>query len=275
MCLRPRWALACRAGTTICRSWLLPCCWSRWRRSAAGFPTRRWLLGLAAGLRPKHPGKNEADPAEGACRLALQRCLDLLIFLKHLGRDRSTALGQRDLEVGLGHFGLVQPAAERRQAGAADQVFKVGAGKALGALCDRFEIDVVGERHALGVDGEDAAAPGGIGDPDIDQLVEASGAKQRRVDQGGAVGGAGYDDGLPVFQAVPIRHDGSYQPLGDLRLAEAAAARRYQAVELVDEDDRRRDLSSAVEQASDLLLALAIPFAEQVRRFGGDEIRLR
>src|SRR5207253_6472345 len=42
--------------------------------------------------------------------------------------------------------------------------------------------------------------------------------------------------------------------------------------ELVDEDDCRGDLPRAIEQPGDLLFALAVPFAEQVRRFGGDEI---
>jgi hypothetical protein len=60
-----------------------------------------------------------------------------------------------------------------------------------------------------------------------------------------------------------------------LRLAEAAAARGNQAVELVDEDHGRRDLAGAGEQAGDLLLGFAIPFGQEVGGFGGDEIRLR
>jgi len=55
-----------------------------------------------------------------------------------------------------------------------------------------------------------------------------------------------------------------------LRLAQTAAAGGDQAVEFVDEDHRRRDLAGAGEQADDLLLALAIPFAEQVRALGGN-----
>jgi len=51
-----------------------------------------------------------------------------------------------------------------------------------GALGDRIEVDVVGQRHALGVDREDTPPPCGVGDADIDQLVETSGAEQRRVD---------------------------------------------------------------------------------------------
>src|SRR4029078_7474327 len=61
-------------------------------------------------------------------------------------------------------------------------------------------------------------------------------------------------------------------PPRDLRLAEPAAAHRNEAVELVDEDDRRGDLTRAVEEPRDLLFAFAIPFAEKVGRFGRDEI---
>ena len=90
----------------------------------------------------------------------------------------------------------------------------------------RFEVDVVGERHVLGVDGEDAPAAGGVGHADIDQLVEAAGAKQRRVDQVRPVGRADHDDVLQLLEPVHLGQDGVDHPLGDLRLAEAAAARR-------------------------------------------------
>src|SRR6185312_6706602 len=81
-----------------------------------------------------------------------------------------------------------------------------------------------------------------------------------------------HDDILQLFEPVHLGENRVDDPLGDLRLAEAAAARRYKAVELVDEDDRRRDLAGAVEQARNLLLAFAIPFAQEIGRFGGDEI---
>ena len=84
------------------------------------------------------PGKHEADAAQRPRRLALQRLLDALIFLEHLGRDRGAGLAQRGLEVGHRHLGRVEPAAKRGQAGAADEVLEVGAGEALGPLRDRF-----------------------------------------------------------------------------------------------------------------------------------------
>src|SRR3546814_5018030 len=48
-----------------------------------------------------------------------------------------------------------------------------------------------------------------------------------------------------------------------------------QTIKLVYKDDRWSDLSGAGEKARYLLLAFAIPFAEKVGGFGGDEIRLR
>ena len=116
--------------------------------------------------------------------------------------------------------------------------------------------------------------PAASGTGDVDQFVEAAGPEQRRIDQVRPVGGADHHDRLQLLEPVHLGEDGVDHALGDLRLAEAAAARGDEAVELVDEDHGRRDLAGAGEQAGDLLLALAIPFGEQVGRFGGDEIGL-
>ena len=124
------------------------------------------------------------------------------------------------------------------------------------------------------MDREDPAPPRGVRRADIDELVEPAGPQQRGVDQGRPVGRADHDDVLKLLEPVHLGEDRVDHPLGDLRLAEPAAARGHEAVELVDEDDRRRDLAGAIEQARDLLLAFAVPFAQEVRRFGGDEIRL-
>ena len=116
--------------------------------------------------------------------------------------------------------------------------------------------------------------PGRVGHRHVDQLVEAAGPEQGRIDQVRPVGRADHDHRLQFLEPVHLGEDGVDHPLGHLRLAEAAAARGDEAVELVDEDHRRRDLAGAGEQAGDLLLALAIPFGEEVGGFGGDEIRL-
>ena len=117
----------------------------------------------------------------------------------------------------------------------------------------------------LGVDAEDVPPPVRVRDRHVDQFVEPAGAEQGRVDQIGPVGRADHHHRLQFLEPVHLGEDGVDHALGHLRLAHAAAARRHQAVELVDEDHGRRDLAGAGEQAGDLLLALAIPFGEQVR----------
>src|SRR3546814_249689 len=114
-----------------------------------------------------------------------------------------------------------------------------------------------------------------VGHRDIDQLVEAAGPEQRRIDQIRSVRGAYDHDGLQLFQAVHLRQNRVDDAFGDVGFAQAAAAGGDEAVERVDEDDGGRELAGPGEQAGDMLLAFAIPFRQEVRGFGGDEVRLR
>src|SRR5690606_29965700 len=100
---------------------------------------------------------------------------------------------------------------------------------------------------------EDVQPAGLVGRADIDQLVEPAGPEKRRIDQPGAVGRADHDDRVELLHAVHLGQDGVDHPGGDLRLVGLAAARRNQAVDLVDEDDAGRDLPRTGEQAADLL----------------------
>ena len=99
--------------------------------------------------------------------------------------------------------------------------------------------------------------PASSGTGDVDQLVEPAGPQQSRIDQVRPVGGADHHHRLQFLEPVHLGEDGVDDALGHLRLAEAAAARGHQAVELVDEDHGRRDLAGAGEQAGDLLLAIS------------------
>ncbi len=184
------------------------------------------------------------------------------IFLEHLRGDRGAGFAERGFEVGHRDLAGVEPAAKRGQAGAADQVLEVGAGEALGPLGERFEIDVVGQRHVLGVDREDPPPPGGVGRADIDQLVEAA-----RAEAAPGRSGSGR-----LVAPITTTFCSSSSPSISARMVLTTRSvtcgspsppprAGHQAVELVDEDDGRRDLARAGEQAGDLLLALAIPFA--------------
>ena len=120
---------------------------------------------------------------------------------------------------------------------------------------------------------QDVLTPSLIGSTDIDQFVESAGPQQRGVDQVWAVGGADQHHRLQVFHPIEFGQDGVDDARGHLRLA-ARSARGDQAVDLVDEHHARRHLPRAGEQPGDLLLAFAIPFAEQVRRLDRDEVGL-
>ena len=127
----------------------------------------------------------------------LQRIVEILEVdrqrIEHLGRKRF--LG----EVDLGH-----DPPHRLQRRLAGQRGEVGADKAVGAACERVQVDIGGERHAAGVNAEDLAPSILIGHADDDLAVEAAGAAQRLVDRLGAVA-CGDDDEIlarldPVHQ---------------------------------------------------------------------------
>ena len=86
----------------------------------------------------------------------------------------------------LGHADLLEAAAGGEQGGLVHEVGQVGAGEAGRAPGQHVEVDVVGERLALGVHVEDGLAADQVGAVDDDLAVEAAGAQQRRVEDVGA-----------------------------------------------------------------------------------------
>ena len=119
-----------------------------------------------------------------------------------------------------------------------EDVGEVGTGEAGGTPGDDREVDVGGDRLALGVDGEDALAALEVGTVDHDLAVEAAGTQQRRVEDVGPVGGGDQDDAGLGVEAV---HLDQQLVQGLLALvvstAEAGAAVAADRVDLVDEDD--------------------------------------
>ena len=145
-------------------------------------------------------------------------------------------------EIELGH-----DPPHRLERGFAGQRGNVRADEAEGAPRQIVEVDVGRERHAAGVDAENLATAGLVGDSDDDLAVEAAGTAERLVERFGTVG-RGDDDGvLPRLDAVE-----QGQQLGDqalLRLAGDLAALGRDRIDLVDEDDRRRALRRLLEQS--------------------------
>ena len=110
---------------------------------------------------------------------------------------------------------------------------------------------VVLERLALRVHLQDLLAAAAVGAVDDDLPVEASGAKQRRVEDVGAVRRRDQDD--VVLQLEPVHLDEELvQRLLALVVAaaEAGAAMAADRVDLVHEDDARRRLLRLLEQVA-------------------------
>ena len=133
-----------------------------------------------------------------------------------------------------------------------EHVGQVGTGEAGGALGDGEQVDVAGERLALGVHLEDVHAALQVGAVDGDLPVEAAGAQQRRVEDVGPVGGGDEDHAALDVEAV---HLDQQLVEGLLALVVAAAEARTavpaDGVDLVDEDDGRRVGLGLLEQVTD------------------------
>ena len=101
----PHWPFA--VGAALLLGLLL------WGRAAARPLSPAWTRPCpAAGT--KHAGQDEADPADRPHRVGLQRILDPGIVGQHLLGDRGAGLGQRGLEIGLGHLLAAELAAQAR-----------------------------------------------------------------------------------------------------------------------------------------------------------------
>src|SRR5215203_4961648 len=110
----------------------------------------------------------------------------------------------------------------------------------------------------------------GVGEPDLDLMVEAARTPECRIERAWSIGG-GYDaDSAEIIEPV---HEG--EELGDEGSLEALAhhvARRGEGVYLIEEDDRRRFGAGFVEDRAQLRLALAPELVEDLRPRDGHEV---
>jgi hypothetical protein len=92
----------------------------------------------------------------------------------------------------------VLAAAGGQQGGLVDQVGQVRADHGGSGGGQGVQVDVGGQRHGAGVHGQDLAPPALVRRGDRDPPVEPAGARQRRVQHVGPVGGGQHDDALVV-----------------------------------------------------------------------------
>jgi hypothetical protein len=133
-----------------------------------------------------------------------------------------------------------RPPAHGDQRRLVEQVLEVRAAHPRRAAGERVEVGVDGQPLATGVHREDRPALLEARQRDDDLAVEASGAKQRRVEHVGPVRRREHDDPLVAFEAVHLRED-LVEGLLTLVVtaAEAGAPLPPDGVDLVDEHDRR------------------------------------
>ncbi len=138
------------------------------------------------------------------------------------------------------------------QRGLVDHVGQVGAAEARGAPGHRVEVDVGGERLALGVHPQDGLAALHVGGVHRDLPVEPARAQQRRVEDVRPVGGGDQDDPALGVEAVHLDEELVEGLLAlVVAAAHAGAAVPADGVDLVDEDDGRGVRLGLLEQVAD------------------------
>ncbi len=155
-------------------------------------------------------------------------------------------------------------------------VRQVGAGEARGPPGDREQVDVDGQRLALGMDLEDVVAALQVGALDRDLPVEAARAQQGRVEDVRPVRRRDEDD--PTLDVEPVHlHEQLVERLLPLVVpaAETGAAVPAHRVDLVDEDDRRGVGLGLLEQVADPARADADEHLHEVRARDGVERHAR
>ena len=139
-----------------------------------------------------------------------------------------------------------------------------------------LEVDVGRERNALRVDPEDRLATADVGAVDRDATVEATRAKDRRVEDVGAVGRRDDDDALVRLEAVHLDEELVQRLLAlVVTAAEAGAAVTTDRVDLVDEDDAGRVLLALLEEVADAARADADEHLDEVRAGDAEERNAR
>ena len=132
------------------------------------------------------------------------------------------------------------------------QVLQIGSCKAGRSLRDGIEVDIVSERFPAGVDLQDRLTTADVRKSHVNLPVEAAGTQQRIVENIRAVRRRHNDDAVVVPETVHL-HEELVQRLLALVMtaAEAAASLPSDRIDLVDEDDRRRDLLCLFKQITD------------------------
>ncbi len=177
---------------------------------------------------------------------------ELFLFGRH---DAALLLGAcHDLHgsfLDILHGDGLAAAACSQQSGLVDQVLKVRARKACGALCDDLQGHIGSQRFVLGVDFQDFLTALDVGQAHIHLTVEAARAEQCLIQNVSTVG-SGHDDNAIV--GLKTVHLDQQLVQGLLALVVTAAqtgtALTAHSIDLIDEDDAGHGLLCLVEEVT-------------------------
>mmetsp|Transcript_9838 Transcript_9838/g.25932 ORF Transcript_9838/g.25932 Transcript_9838/m.25932 type:complete len:320 (+) Transcript_9838:136-1095(+) len=226
------------------------------------------------------PVRSALDGRADALRLPVE--LELLELLTRDGLPRRL---ERVLEVrardealrvdeDLAGVRLLDVLADGQLARALADFRQVGAREALGAVGDLVEADVLGHRRLARVRVQDGHAARVVGERHVDELVQPAGARHRRVEHVGPVGGAEDEDVLRGAHAVDLGQNLVDDAVTRLTAAGGGAARLCDRVDLVEEEDARRRSTRLVEELAHVGFGLAEPHGEELGPLDGDEVGL-
>jgi hypothetical protein len=204
-------------------------------------------------------------------RLVVRGAYALVLRHHEVSGGAEEHLVQRVAEVV--HRHVLAPAPGGEQRCLVDQVGEVRADHARGDRREPVEVDAVVERRVPGMDGEDLAPAPLVRSTDRHSTIEATGPQQRRVEDVDSVGGRDHDHALEAGEAVHLREDLVQRllPLVDAAAGPRSAPRAPDGVDLVDEDDGRRNLARFRKEPAHAAGADADDHLDELRGGRGEE----
>ena len=240
----------------------------RGERDAEGAPARNDRhLAHRVGSRLEHAEQ---------CMAGLVVCRAPALFLRDddIARRTQLHLLQRVEQVALTDLDLHAAGGEQRRL--VHEIGQVGARHPGRGGRDPLEIGLGGERHRAGVDLQDLHAPLVVRRVHDDLAIEAAGAEERRIQHVRPVGRREHDHALVSREPVHLGEDLIQGLLALVVPAHGAgaAARPPDGIDLVDEDDGRRDLARLREQLAHAARADADDHLDELGRARAEERHL-
>src|SRR6185437_15746021 len=211
------------------------------------------------------------DRADRVTTFMVCRQLALGVLHHHrlaLGAEHDLVLGIFEVD----HVHLVMIASCSEQRAFVHEIGKVGTRHAWSSACEREDVDVIGNRLVAHVNAKDSLAAAQVRRVDDDLTIEAARAKQRRVQNVGAIGRRDQNHAFVGLEAVHLDEKLVERLLAlVVPAAQACAAMASDRIDLVDEDDARSVSLALLEEIAHAARADADEHFDKVGTGHGEE----